>query len=197
MPWGTADEVRDRIIAAVDRTGADVVHLRMNTGAMPHDMFMNQIRLFAEKVLPALQAHQVKVVPAAEEVRDRLSPAATVRLVSIAADSYTPVRRSACARPASPVCVPSRARALVHDLFGELAATSPIMRDHILPTPLCFRSSLSECAAMYHELRSGTYWMRRRRSWMLKSTKSATVFSGFHFTSRKSPHRRVSRSIIS
>ena len=68
MPWGTADEVRDRIIAAVDRTGADVVHLRMNTGAMPHDMFMNQIRLFAEKVLPALQAHQVKVVPAAEEV---------------------------------------------------------------------------------------------------------------------------------
>src|SRR6476469_7206858 len=68
MPWGTADEVRDRIIAAVDRTGADVVHLRMNTGAMPHDMFMNQIRLFAEKVLPALQAHQVKVVPAAAEV---------------------------------------------------------------------------------------------------------------------------------
>ena len=68
MPWGTADEVRDRIIAAVDRTGADVVHLRMNTGAMPHDMFMKQIRLFAEKVLPALQAHQVKVVPAAAEV---------------------------------------------------------------------------------------------------------------------------------
>jgi alkanesulfonate monooxygenase SsuD/methylene tetrahydromethanopterin reductase-like flavin-dependent oxidoreductase (luciferase family) len=68
MPWGTADEVRDRIIAAVDRTGADVVHLRMNTGAMPHEMFMNQIKLFAEKVLPALQAHKVTVVPAAEEV---------------------------------------------------------------------------------------------------------------------------------
>ena len=58
MPWGTADEVRDRIIAAVDRTGADVVHLRMNTGAMPHEMFMNQIKLFAEKVLPALAGPQ-------------------------------------------------------------------------------------------------------------------------------------------
>jgi alkanesulfonate monooxygenase SsuD/methylene tetrahydromethanopterin reductase-like flavin-dependent oxidoreductase (luciferase family) len=68
MPWGTADEVRDRIIDAVNRTGADVVHVRMNTGAMPHEMFVNQIRLFAEKVLPALQAHQVKRVPIADEV---------------------------------------------------------------------------------------------------------------------------------
>ena len=68
MPWGTAEEVRDRIIAAVDRTGAEVVHVRMNTGAMPQEMFLSQIRLFAEKVLPALQAHKVTVVPAAEEV---------------------------------------------------------------------------------------------------------------------------------
>ena len=68
LPWGTADEVKERIIAAMDRTGADVVHVRMNTGAMPHEMFMNQIRLFAEKVLPALQAHKSKGVPAAEEV---------------------------------------------------------------------------------------------------------------------------------
>jgi alkanesulfonate monooxygenase SsuD/methylene tetrahydromethanopterin reductase-like flavin-dependent oxidoreductase (luciferase family) len=68
MPWGTPEEVRDRIIEAADRSGADVVHVRMNTGAMPHEMFMNQIRLFAEKVLPALQAHKVTRVPAAEEV---------------------------------------------------------------------------------------------------------------------------------
>jgi hypothetical protein len=40
----------------------------MNTGAMPHEMFVNQIRLFADKVLPALQAHQVKRVPVADEV---------------------------------------------------------------------------------------------------------------------------------
>ena len=51
----------------MDRTGAEVVHVRMNTGAMPHEMFVNQIRLFAEKVLPALQAHKSKGVPAAEE----------------------------------------------------------------------------------------------------------------------------------
>jgi alkanesulfonate monooxygenase SsuD/methylene tetrahydromethanopterin reductase-like flavin-dependent oxidoreductase (luciferase family) len=68
MPWGTADEVAERIIAAVDRTGAEVVHVRMNTGAMPHEMFLNQIRLFADKVLPKLQAHKVTRVPMAEEV---------------------------------------------------------------------------------------------------------------------------------
>ena len=39
----------------------------MNTGAMPPEMFMNQIRLFAEKVLPALQAQKSKGVPAAAE----------------------------------------------------------------------------------------------------------------------------------
>jgi alkanesulfonate monooxygenase SsuD/methylene tetrahydromethanopterin reductase-like flavin-dependent oxidoreductase (luciferase family) len=66
--WGTPEEVRDRIIEAADRAGAETIHIRMNTGAMPHDMFMNQIRLFAEKVLPAVQAHKVKRVPAAEEV---------------------------------------------------------------------------------------------------------------------------------
>jgi len=68
MPWGTAEEVRDRIIEAVNRTGAEVVHVRMNTGAMPHEMFVNQIRLFADKVLPKLQAHKMTRVPMAEEV---------------------------------------------------------------------------------------------------------------------------------
>jgi alkanesulfonate monooxygenase SsuD/methylene tetrahydromethanopterin reductase-like flavin-dependent oxidoreductase (luciferase family) len=66
--WGTPEEVRDRIIEAADRAGAEVVHVRMNTGAMPHEMFMHQIRLFAEKVLPALQAHEVTRVPAADEI---------------------------------------------------------------------------------------------------------------------------------
>jgi alkanesulfonate monooxygenase SsuD/methylene tetrahydromethanopterin reductase-like flavin-dependent oxidoreductase (luciferase family) len=68
MPWGTAEEVAERIIAAVERTGAETVHLRMNTGALPHDMFMHQIQLFAEKVLPRLRAHVPKEVPAALEV---------------------------------------------------------------------------------------------------------------------------------
>jgi alkanesulfonate monooxygenase SsuD/methylene tetrahydromethanopterin reductase-like flavin-dependent oxidoreductase (luciferase family) len=67
MPWGTADEVAERIIEAMDRTGAEVVHVRMNTGALPHEMFVNQIKLFAEKVLPRLQAHRSRGVPVVEE----------------------------------------------------------------------------------------------------------------------------------
>ena len=54
-------------LEAVKRTGAGVVHLRMNTGALPHEMFMNQIKLFAEKVLPRLQAYEPKEVPAAAD----------------------------------------------------------------------------------------------------------------------------------
>jgi alkanesulfonate monooxygenase SsuD/methylene tetrahydromethanopterin reductase-like flavin-dependent oxidoreductase (luciferase family) len=67
MPWGTADEVAERLLEVVKRTGAGVVHLRMNTGALPHELFMNQIKLFAEKVLPRLQAYEPKEVPAAAE----------------------------------------------------------------------------------------------------------------------------------
>jgi alkanesulfonate monooxygenase SsuD/methylene tetrahydromethanopterin reductase-like flavin-dependent oxidoreductase (luciferase family) len=65
-PWGTAGEVRDRIIEEADRTGAGTVLVSLNRGAMPHELFMNQIRRFAREVLPALQAHEVTGVPAAE-----------------------------------------------------------------------------------------------------------------------------------
>jgi alkanesulfonate monooxygenase SsuD/methylene tetrahydromethanopterin reductase-like flavin-dependent oxidoreductase (luciferase family) len=68
MPMGTADEVIERIIAAADNAGANTVQLAMNRGALPHDLFMAQIERFAREVLPALQAHEVKTVPAAEEV---------------------------------------------------------------------------------------------------------------------------------
>jgi alkanesulfonate monooxygenase SsuD/methylene tetrahydromethanopterin reductase-like flavin-dependent oxidoreductase (luciferase family) len=68
MPMGTADEVIERIIAAADSAGANTVQLAMNRGALPHDLFMAQIERFAREVLPALQAHEVKTVPAAEEV---------------------------------------------------------------------------------------------------------------------------------
>jgi alkanesulfonate monooxygenase SsuD/methylene tetrahydromethanopterin reductase-like flavin-dependent oxidoreductase (luciferase family) len=68
QPWGTADEVRDRIIAIAEHAGADTVLVSMNRGAMPHEMFLNQIRRFASEVLPALQAHQITRVPAAEGV---------------------------------------------------------------------------------------------------------------------------------
>ena len=44
--------------------------LGLNRGAMPHEMFIEQIRRFASDVLPALQAHEVTRVRATEEVPD-------------------------------------------------------------------------------------------------------------------------------
>jgi alkanesulfonate monooxygenase SsuD/methylene tetrahydromethanopterin reductase-like flavin-dependent oxidoreductase (luciferase family) len=67
MPLGTADEVASRIIEAAESAGANQVQLAMNRGALPHELFMNQIERFAREVLPILQAHVVKTVPAAEE----------------------------------------------------------------------------------------------------------------------------------
>src|SRR5206468_2279609 len=54
LPWGTADEVIERIVAA-----AATVLVNMNRGAMPHEMFMEQVHRFGSKVLPALKAHTV------------------------------------------------------------------------------------------------------------------------------------------
>jgi len=67
MPWGTPGEVTERIIAQADAAGANMVQIGFNRGAMPHDMFIEQIRRFAAEVLPALQAHEVKTVPVAAE----------------------------------------------------------------------------------------------------------------------------------
>jgi alkanesulfonate monooxygenase SsuD/methylene tetrahydromethanopterin reductase-like flavin-dependent oxidoreductase (luciferase family) len=67
MPMGTADEVAQRIIDAAESAGANQVQLAINRGALPHDLFMAQIERFAREVLPRLQAHEVKTVPAAEE----------------------------------------------------------------------------------------------------------------------------------
>src|ERR1019366_5294903 len=65
QPWGAAAEVRDRIIEAAEHSGAETVQLTFNRGAMPHDMFLEQIRRFAKDVLPALQAHKITAVPLA------------------------------------------------------------------------------------------------------------------------------------
>jgi alkanesulfonate monooxygenase SsuD/methylene tetrahydromethanopterin reductase-like flavin-dependent oxidoreductase (luciferase family) len=67
MPWGAAEEVTRRIIAAADAAGADCVQLSLNRGVLPHDMFIEQIRRIARDVLPALQAHAVTRVPLAEQ----------------------------------------------------------------------------------------------------------------------------------
>ena len=66
LPWGPADEVRDRIIADADHAGASTVIVSLNRGVMPHEMFMDQIRRFAKDVLPALQAHEVKSAAAVD-----------------------------------------------------------------------------------------------------------------------------------
>jgi alkanesulfonate monooxygenase SsuD/methylene tetrahydromethanopterin reductase-like flavin-dependent oxidoreductase (luciferase family) len=58
LPWGTPAEVRERIIAAADHAGAGTVLVNLNRGAMPQDMFMEQLQRFGAEVLPALQAHR-------------------------------------------------------------------------------------------------------------------------------------------
>ena len=59
MPWGTPEEVIERITAAADHAGANTVLINVNRGAMPQEMFLHQIQRIGSKVLPALQAHQV------------------------------------------------------------------------------------------------------------------------------------------
>jgi alkanesulfonate monooxygenase SsuD/methylene tetrahydromethanopterin reductase-like flavin-dependent oxidoreductase (luciferase family) len=68
MPLGTAKEVTERIIGAAEAAGANQVQISLNRGALPHEMFMEQIRRFAREVLPALQAHEVVRVPLGEDV---------------------------------------------------------------------------------------------------------------------------------
>jgi hypothetical protein len=60
--------VRDRILEEADRLGAGTVLVSLNRGAMPQDMFVEQIRRFAADVLPALQAHEANT-PAAAQTR--------------------------------------------------------------------------------------------------------------------------------
>jgi alkanesulfonate monooxygenase SsuD/methylene tetrahydromethanopterin reductase-like flavin-dependent oxidoreductase (luciferase family) len=66
MPWGTPDEIVERIISAADHAGANQIIVWLSRGAMPHEMFMHQIRRFGREVLPRLQAHQVTRVPVVE-----------------------------------------------------------------------------------------------------------------------------------
>jgi alkanesulfonate monooxygenase SsuD/methylene tetrahydromethanopterin reductase-like flavin-dependent oxidoreductase (luciferase family) len=66
MPWGTPTEVAAKIIRLAEHTGAGTVQINFNRGAMPQDMFVEQIRRFARDVLPILQAYQITRVPAAD-----------------------------------------------------------------------------------------------------------------------------------
>jgi alkanesulfonate monooxygenase SsuD/methylene tetrahydromethanopterin reductase-like flavin-dependent oxidoreductase (luciferase family) len=65
LNFGPAKEVTERLIHIAESAGANSVLLNMNVGAMPHKQFMEQIQRFGREVLPKLQAHQIKRVPAA------------------------------------------------------------------------------------------------------------------------------------
>lgn len=66
--WGTPKEVAERLIDEAEHAGVNGVLLNVNLGALPHALFMEQIRRFGETVLPSLHAHQVKRVRPAEMV---------------------------------------------------------------------------------------------------------------------------------
>jgi alkanesulfonate monooxygenase SsuD/methylene tetrahydromethanopterin reductase-like flavin-dependent oxidoreductase (luciferase family) len=57
--WGSPRAVRDQLIALAEALGSDTLLLQFNQGAMPHEMFVNQIRRFATDVLPDLKRHTV------------------------------------------------------------------------------------------------------------------------------------------
>jgi alkanesulfonate monooxygenase SsuD/methylene tetrahydromethanopterin reductase-like flavin-dependent oxidoreductase (luciferase family) len=63
--WGSPAEVRDQLIGLAEALGSNTLLLQFNQGAMPHDMFLNQIRRFSAEVLPALRRHEVaRTLPA-------------------------------------------------------------------------------------------------------------------------------------
>jgi hypothetical protein len=65
LAFGNAKYVTDKLISDAERYGANSLLLMMNLGAMSNDVFIKQLRRFAKEVLPQLQAHQIKRVPAA------------------------------------------------------------------------------------------------------------------------------------
>jgi alkanesulfonate monooxygenase SsuD/methylene tetrahydromethanopterin reductase-like flavin-dependent oxidoreductase (luciferase family) len=66
MAWGTPDEVATRIIDEADEAGAHTVLLICNRGALPQELFLNQIRRIGAEVLPRLKAHKITRVKFAE-----------------------------------------------------------------------------------------------------------------------------------
>jgi alkanesulfonate monooxygenase SsuD/methylene tetrahydromethanopterin reductase-like flavin-dependent oxidoreductase (luciferase family) len=62
LAWGSPAEVRDALIGLAEALGSNVLLLQFNRGAMPHAMFMRQIRRFAAEVLPDLQRHAVRAM---------------------------------------------------------------------------------------------------------------------------------------
>jgi hypothetical protein len=65
LAFGSSKEVTERLIHRAETMGANRMLLNLNLGALPYDLFLEQVRRFGKDVLPKLQAHQVTRVPAA------------------------------------------------------------------------------------------------------------------------------------
>lgn len=63
--WGSAKEVTERLIEIAEHAGANALLVNMDLGAVPHEIYLEQIRRFGREVLPRLQAHHVRRVPMA------------------------------------------------------------------------------------------------------------------------------------
>jgi alkanesulfonate monooxygenase SsuD/methylene tetrahydromethanopterin reductase-like flavin-dependent oxidoreductase (luciferase family) len=68
LAFGSAKEVTERLIEQAEAVGANKLLINVNFGAMPNDLFMEQVRRFGREVLPKLQAHRVTRIPAMEAV---------------------------------------------------------------------------------------------------------------------------------
>ena len=62
---GSAKEVTEQLIEVAEHAGANALLVNMDLGAVPHEMYLEQIRRFGREVLPRLQAHEVTRVPIA------------------------------------------------------------------------------------------------------------------------------------
>ncbi len=68
----TPEEIAAKIVRLAEHTDAGTVQVNFNRGAMPQEMFVEQIRRFGRDVLPILQAHQITHVPGADHVSHRV-----------------------------------------------------------------------------------------------------------------------------
>jgi alkanesulfonate monooxygenase SsuD/methylene tetrahydromethanopterin reductase-like flavin-dependent oxidoreductase (luciferase family) len=66
LAFGAPKEVTERLIEQAEAVGANKLLINVNFGAMPNNLFLDQVRRFGRDVLPKLQAHRVMRVPAAE-----------------------------------------------------------------------------------------------------------------------------------
>ena len=64
--WGSPAQVADQLVSLAETLGSNILLLQFNQGAMPHAMFMNQIRRFSAEVMPELRRHTVTKTVAVE-----------------------------------------------------------------------------------------------------------------------------------